>query len=91
MTHYFLTGASAGIGAALAKRLCEYGHRVSAVARRQDRLASMAAETPNFWATGCDVTVADQLAESVAAAETAQGCIDVAIPVSYTHLRAHET
>ena len=79
MTHYFLTGASAGIGAALAKRLCEHGHKVSAVARRQDRLASMAAEIPNFWATGCDVTMADQLAESVAAAETAQGGIDVAI------------
>ncbi|MGB2462001.1 MAG: SDR family NAD(P)-dependent oxidoreductase, partial [Candidatus Puniceispirillaceae bacterium] len=79
MTHYFLTGASAGIGAALATRLCENGHRVSAVARRDDRLATMATKLPGFWSAGCDVTMANQLAESVAAAENAQGSIDVAI------------
>lgn len=79
MTHYFLTGASAGIGAALATRLCENGHRVSAVARRDDRLAAMATKLPGFWSAGCDVTMANQLAESVAAAENAQGSIDVAI------------
>ena len=48
MTHYFLTGASAGIGAALAKRLCENGYKVSAVARRDDRLATMATKLLAF-------------------------------------------
>ena len=79
MTHYFLTGASSGIGAALATRLCENGHRVSAVARRDDRLANMATKLLGFWSAGCDVTMANQLTESVAAAENAQGSIDVAI------------
>ncbi|MEC8807207.1 MAG: SDR family NAD(P)-dependent oxidoreductase, partial [Pseudomonadota bacterium] len=36
MAHYFITGASSGIGAALTRRCLSDGHKVSAVARRAD-------------------------------------------------------
>ncbi len=40
----FVTGASAGFGAAIARTFVQHGHRVIAAARRQDRLAALAAE-----------------------------------------------
>lgn len=40
----FVTGASAGFGAAIARKFVQAGHRVIATARRQDRLDALAAE-----------------------------------------------
>lgn len=63
-----VTGASSGIGAATARRLCVEGFTVVAAARRVDRLRRLAEETGAI-AVRCDVTVdADvaELAETVA-------------------------
>ena len=40
----FVTGASAGFGAAIARAFVQGGHRVIATARRKDRLDTLAAE-----------------------------------------------
>ncbi|MBC7210134.1 MAG: SDR family oxidoreductase, partial [Pseudomonas sp.] len=46
MSRYWLTGASSGIGAALAVQLLEQGHRVALGGRCAERLAPLVARFP---------------------------------------------
>ena len=79
MTHYFITGVSAGIGAALAKKLLAGGHNVTGIARRQDRLDALTAEFPQFLGIACDVTQKDRLAAAIDQAEKTHGTIDTMV------------
>lgn len=55
MKRVVVTGASSGIGAATVRRFAELGWQTVAVARREDRLRALAAET-GAHAIVCDVT-----------------------------------
>ena len=72
-----ITGASAGIGAELARIFASHGHRVALVARRADRLGKLADEIAAAGGTApivisCDLAQADA-GDRIAAALTAEG------------------
>ncbi|MBS1982627.1 MAG: SDR family oxidoreductase [Bdellovibrionales bacterium] len=56
-----VTGASSGIGAALAEGLARAGHEVWISARREERLKSLAARNPGMRYRICDVAEEDQV------------------------------
>lgn len=78
-----VTGASSGIGWALAKGLSEAGARVVVLARRTDRLAALVREIEAQGGTAiaaqADVTSPDEVERAFDAAESAFGTVDVAI------------
>tara|TARA_B100001093_G_scaffold426294_1_gene420201 strand:+ start:577 stop:1341 length:765 start_codon:yes stop_codon:yes gene_type:complete len=80
MAHYFITGASSGIGAALVNRLLDNGHKVSAVARRATKLERLGDKAgKRFLALPADVCDAELLSAAIDHANSAMGQIDVAI------------
>src|SRR5262249_20050479 len=70
-----ITGASAGIGAELARVFASHGHRVALVARRADRLTALAHEIKSAGGAepiviSCDLVqpdCGDRIAEALAA------------------------
>jgi len=54
--HAIVVGASSGIGAEIARQLAATGCKVAAVARRKDRLDTLAVENPNILPIEHDVT-----------------------------------
>lgn len=79
LQHYFITGASSGIGRALAVSLAKAGHKVSATARRTDKLAELANDYPTIQPITCDVTDSVSVKDAVQTAKTYNGQIDIAV------------
>jgi uncharacterized protein len=75
-----VTGASSGIGAAIARELSEQGHPVLAVARRAERLQALATEAQRLkhapiYPLAVDLT-AEGASETIASAAEARGGCD---------------
>jgi NAD(P)-dependent dehydrogenase (short-subunit alcohol dehydrogenase family) len=82
MKRVFITGASSGIGAALAQRYAEQGAILGLVARRREPLQQLAAALPNpdqHRVYALDVTDHAALAQAAADFIARQGGIDVVI------------
>ena len=75
----WLTGASSGLGEAAARRLAKEGVTVCISARSEDKLAAIAASSPNIHAYPADVTDAQVLADLAARIEAEHGPIDLAL------------
>ncbi|HVG88771.1 MAG: SDR family NAD(P)-dependent oxidoreductase [Gaiellales bacterium] len=73
-----ITGASSGIGSAIARALAEHGARVVVAARREDRLAPLAEELGGL-AVRCDVRRYDQVRSLVEQAADWGGRLDVMV------------
>lgn len=71
-----ITGASAGIGEAVARRFAAGGFRIVAVARRQDRLEQLASELPEVEILAGDVGAKDVPGRAVDLAMSRFGRLD---------------
>jgi len=74
-----VTGASRGIGAAIAARLADDGHRVALLGRDAAALEAMAATLPSSLAVPADVTDPGQTEAAFARIEREWGPVDVLV------------
>ena len=72
-----ITGASSGIGEAIAKRMSTQGHPLLLIARRVEKLEKMA--LPNALCAQVDVTDKQALEDAIAKAEALYGPVDAII------------
>ena len=87
-----VTGASSGIGAALARMLAAQGHTVGITARRADRLAEVLADcgpTARMWA--CDLSDTDDAVRVALEAWDAFGGLDALVNNAGVPMRRHTT
>jgi len=77
--HVLVTGASSGIGEAVAEEYGRRGAAVTLVARRRDRLDALAARLPRAHVIACDLSGHERAPEVIAEAEAALGPIDVLV------------
>ena len=94
-TRIWLTGASSGIGAALAEELLARGHRLALSARRREPLDALAARWPQqVLVVPGDLTEPDAVAAIAARIDAEWGALDVAIlnagTCEYVEVRAFE-
>ena len=82
----WITGASSGLGRALALRLVANGWRVVVSARRAEALADLAAEAKNIVALPLDVTDQAACEAAVAWIEKNEGPLALAVLNAGTHL-----
>ncbi len=82
-----VTGASSGLGAAISLLFAEHGAKVIALARREDRLKSLAEQNSNIKPVAADVTKPEDLAKVMKVAGDADtlvnnaGIMDNMLPV----------
>ncbi len=88
MQRAIITGASSGIGAALARELTRCGWAVALLARRAELLRDLAAELPNSVAVACDVTDRDSVQRAV---REAGGTFDLAVANAGVGVPSHAT
>jgi len=82
----WITGASAGIGRALALRLAREGRPVAISARRAEDLAEVAAQAPDrIFPFPVDVTDGDAVRAAVDAMAAKFGTVDIAVLNAGTH------
>lgn len=74
-----VTGASSGIGKVYAERLAARGHDVVLVARRQDRLAEIAADLGARFSVRAEALAADLSTEGGVAAVAARLAVDASV------------
>ena len=77
MKTIIVTGASGGIGQAVAERFAAHGWAVGLIARRADRLAEVAGSNPHAVPLPCDVTQEDEVRHAFATFVTEVGHLDV--------------
>lgn len=80
MTTWFITGASSGLGAALARAVLEHGDNAVITARNADHVQDLVAAHPNnALAVPLDVTDHDQVVATVSAGTDRFGGVDVLV------------
>jgi NAD(P)-dependent dehydrogenase (short-subunit alcohol dehydrogenase family) len=78
-----VTGASSGLGEAVARGLADAGAKVAIVARRKDRLESLATEIDGF-AVACDLLEAAELDQLMPQIVTALGAPEILVNAAGT-------